>query len=328
MKIAGTVNEGDEVAGFKVIELPGHAPGQIGLWRECDRLAITSDCFYTLDMWGRSCAPHLPEPLYNFDTEQARASIRKLAALEPAAAWPGHAEPLTGDVARPARAGGGRRLRWAGAPAGSRQPAAPSTDYRDAEGNVLTLRGSLTAGSRRSYAEALAGAGSPAASREDAWQRAGELLFERLAVRWVIAGAPIDAPARAAGCASGWPRPQEREWVRGVLREHCAEHFPDVAGALGAPAVAQSPSSSSSRGPAGWPRGDEPRGCGVEHELEHLARLSVAPAAAGRSSSHRHHRRRLEAAAEVGDARGRADAGHGTGRDGHAPMLRHRNGRG
>ena len=79
-------------------EIPGHAPGQIALWRESDRLALTSDCFYTLDMWGRDSAPHLPEPIYNFDTEQARASIRKLAALEPAAAWPGHAKPLTGDV--------------------------------------------------------------------------------------------------------------------------------------------------------------------------------------------------------------------------------------
>jgi glyoxylase-like metal-dependent hydrolase (beta-lactamase superfamily II)/predicted ester cyclase len=98
VKIADTVKEDDEVAGFKVIELPGHAPGQIGLWRESDRLAITSDCFYTVDMWGRGCAPHLPEPVYNFDTEQARASIRKLAALEPAAAWPGHAEAVTGDV--------------------------------------------------------------------------------------------------------------------------------------------------------------------------------------------------------------------------------------
>jgi hypothetical protein len=106
-------------------------------------------------------------------------------------------------------------------------PAAPSTDYRDAEGNVLTLRGSLSPGSRRSYTEALAGAGSPAASREDAWQRAGELLFERLAVRWVIAGAPIARQRELLGrfrMASS----QEREWVRGVLREHCAENFPDV----------------------------------------------------------------------------------------------------
>jgi glyoxylase-like metal-dependent hydrolase (beta-lactamase superfamily II)/predicted ester cyclase len=98
VEISGTLTEGDEVAGFRVIELPGHAPGQIGLWREKDRLALSSDCFYTLDMWGRDSAPRVPEALYNYDTEQARASIRKLAALEPAAAWPGHAKPLTGDV--------------------------------------------------------------------------------------------------------------------------------------------------------------------------------------------------------------------------------------
>jgi hydroxyacylglutathione hydrolase len=96
--IADTLSEGDAVAGFSVIELPGHAPGQIGLWRDSDRLALSSDCFYTLDMWGRDCAPRLPERIYNFDTEQARASIRKLAAMEPAAAWPGHAKPVTGDV--------------------------------------------------------------------------------------------------------------------------------------------------------------------------------------------------------------------------------------
>ena len=47
VKIAGTVEEGDEVAGFKVIDLPGHAPGLIGLWRESDRLALVSDTFYT-----------------------------------------------------------------------------------------------------------------------------------------------------------------------------------------------------------------------------------------------------------------------------------------
>ncbi|HEX5309283.1 MAG TPA: MBL fold metallo-hydrolase [Solirubrobacteraceae bacterium] len=98
VQIDGTLSEGDEIAGFKVIELPGHAPGLIGLWRESDRLALVSDCFYTLEMWGRSCPPHVPERTYNYDTEQAQASIRKLAELEPAAAWPGHAKPITGDV--------------------------------------------------------------------------------------------------------------------------------------------------------------------------------------------------------------------------------------
>src|SRR5580693_1259300 len=98
VKIASTLEEGDEIAGFTVIHLPGHAPGQIGLWRESDRLALVSDCFYTVEMWGRSCDPHVPEATYNYDTEQARASIRKLAEMEPAAAWPGHANPVTGDV--------------------------------------------------------------------------------------------------------------------------------------------------------------------------------------------------------------------------------------
>jgi hydroxyacylglutathione hydrolase len=98
VQISGTVKEGDEVASFRVIDLPGHAPGQIGLWRESDRLALTSDCFYTIDMWGRDVAPRIPFATYNYDTDQARASMRKLAALEPAAAWPGHAKPATGDV--------------------------------------------------------------------------------------------------------------------------------------------------------------------------------------------------------------------------------------
>jgi hypothetical protein len=105
---------------------------------------------------------------------------------------------------------------------------APDSDYADKDGNVLSLRGSLTPGARREYAQTLASPGSRAsATQEDTWQRAVELLFERLAVRWTIAGAPIErqrellARFRAAG-------PEERAWVREVLREHCAEHFPDV----------------------------------------------------------------------------------------------------
>jgi hydroxyacylglutathione hydrolase len=98
VQIAGTLAEGDDVAGFKVVEIPGHAPGQIALWRESDRLALSSDCFYTLEIWGRDCEPRVPMETYNYDTQQARASIRKLAALEPAIVWPGHAKPVSGDV--------------------------------------------------------------------------------------------------------------------------------------------------------------------------------------------------------------------------------------
>jgi hypothetical protein len=104
----------------------------------------------------------------------------------------------------------------------------PVSEYTDAEGSVLKLRGSFTPAARREYAETLAGAGGrPAATPEDAWQRAVELLFERLAVRWTIAGAPIDRP-RELLARLRVASPAERAWVREVLREHCAEHFPDV----------------------------------------------------------------------------------------------------
>jgi hypothetical protein len=105
---------------------------------------------------------------------------------------------------------------------------APSSDYTDADGNVLTLRGSLTPAARREYADALSGGSArAAATQDDTWQRAVELLFERLAVRWSIAGAPIEhqreliARFRVAS-------PVERASVRDALREHCAAHFPEL----------------------------------------------------------------------------------------------------
>jgi len=97
--IEGTVQEGDEVAGFRVLDLPGHAPGLIGLFRESDRLALVSDCFYTLDLQtGRKGGPRIPHPAFDLDLEQTRASIRRVAALGPSVVWAGHADPVVGDV--------------------------------------------------------------------------------------------------------------------------------------------------------------------------------------------------------------------------------------
>lgn len=93
---------------------------------------------------------------------------------------------------------------------------------------MLTLRGSLTPGARREYAQTLAGAGADAAAtREDAAQRAFELLFERLAVRWEIAGAPIERQRELLARFRAADRDQ-REFVRHSLRLHCAENFPEV----------------------------------------------------------------------------------------------------
>lgn len=105
VQVAGTVAEGDEVAGFRVVELPGHAPGLIGLFRESDRLALCSDTVYTLDIQtGRKGGPRIPHPAFDQSAERASESIRKLAALEPAVVWAGHADPVTGDASAQLRA--------------------------------------------------------------------------------------------------------------------------------------------------------------------------------------------------------------------------------
>jgi hypothetical protein len=102
---------------------------------------------------------------------------------------------------------------------------APETEYRSPSGDVLVLRGAMSPATRREYAAAAAG--SPL-SREDAWQRAVEFLFERLAVRWEIAGTePITRQKELLG-RYRFAGPDERRWIRDVLREHVAEHFPDV----------------------------------------------------------------------------------------------------
>jgi glyoxylase-like metal-dependent hydrolase (beta-lactamase superfamily II) len=105
VKIDGTVAEGDDVAGFRVIHFPGHAPGQIGLWRESDRLAIVSDVVYLIDSTrlgkplpkGEASVPH---PAWGWDHGKAKESVRKLAALAPAVVCTGHDEPLRGENLR------------------------------------------------------------------------------------------------------------------------------------------------------------------------------------------------------------------------------------
>jgi hypothetical protein len=120
----------------------------------------------------------------------------------------------------------GRRQRARGR---TDDPRAEASEYRDAAGDALVLRGAMTPATRASYQRIASGADLGAgASREDAWQRAVEFLFERLAVSWTIAGAPALTGQRELLARLRVASPQERSWVRTCLREHCAEHFPDV----------------------------------------------------------------------------------------------------
>lgn len=99
-------------------------------------------------------------------------------------------------------------------------PAAPVAVFDDPEHGTLDLRGAMTPATRAEYS-AIEGV------REDAWQRRVEFLFERLAVSWRAAGVTYERQrellARFRAASN-----EERTWIRGVLRDHLAEHFPEM----------------------------------------------------------------------------------------------------
>jgi hypothetical protein len=103
---------------------------------------------------------------------------------------------------------------------------APTVDYVDPEGNVLTLRQALSAATIAKVGEPPAG---EAASLDDAWRRRSEALFERLAVRWEIAGLPLDDQKMLLG-RYRMADAETQRWVRQTIAEHLQRHIPDLAG--------------------------------------------------------------------------------------------------
>ena len=97
--VARRLREGDEVAGFVVLDVPGHSPGHIALWREEDRTLIGGDVFFNLPRLGP------PPGFLTADPELNRASMRRLAELRPALALFGHGPPMR-DPQRLARVAG------------------------------------------------------------------------------------------------------------------------------------------------------------------------------------------------------------------------------
>jgi hypothetical protein len=100
-----------------------------------------------------------------------------------------------------------------------------TVDYTDAEGNVLTLRESLSSGTIAKIGEPPAG---HAASLDDAWRRRSELLFERLAVRWEIAGLPLEDQAMLLG-RYRMADAETQKWVRETIAAHLQRHIPELA---------------------------------------------------------------------------------------------------
>lgn len=100
-----------------------------------------------------------------------------------------------------------------------------TTSYTDPEGNVLVLRDSLSEGTIAKIRE---GIGKQAYSVDDVWQRRAELIFERLAVSWEIAGLPLDDQRMLLG-RYRMGSPDERRWVREIIDTHLREHIPELA---------------------------------------------------------------------------------------------------
>ena len=107
--VARALVEGDEVAGFTVLESPGHSPGQVAYWRESDRVLILGDVLNNMNVFTGIPGLHEPPARFTTDPARNRRSARRLAELRPqpdllrsrrAAARPRQARGLRGQAAR------------------------------------------------------------------------------------------------------------------------------------------------------------------------------------------------------------------------------------
>ena len=88
------LNEGDEVAGFRVLDTPGHSKGHVSYWRESDRVLILGDVLNNMDVFTGIPGLREPKKMLTPDPDLNRSSIKKLGELEPSLVCFGHGAPL------------------------------------------------------------------------------------------------------------------------------------------------------------------------------------------------------------------------------------------
>jgi hydroxyacylglutathione hydrolase len=98
-KVDRVLRDGDEVAGFRVIDAPGHAPGEVIYWRESDRVAICGDVIRNISYATLRSGVREPPAFLTKDVAENRRSIRKLADLRPEITLPGHGPEVRGNAA-------------------------------------------------------------------------------------------------------------------------------------------------------------------------------------------------------------------------------------
>ena len=106
------------------------------------------------------------------------------------------------------------------------KPPVETATYSDSEGNVLELRCSLSA---KTIAKIGEGPGRDATTLEDSWQRREEMLFERLAASWEIAGLPLTEQAMLLG-RYRLADSETKRWVRETIATHIERYLPELSG--------------------------------------------------------------------------------------------------
>jgi hydroxyacylglutathione hydrolase len=94
--VAKVLEDGDEVAGFRVVHAPGHTPGHCMFFRESDRLCIAGDVLANINVLTGKPGLREPPPFFSADVAQNRRSIQTLVQLKPKVVCFGHGPPLRG----------------------------------------------------------------------------------------------------------------------------------------------------------------------------------------------------------------------------------------
>ncbi len=93
--VARTLEEGDVVAGFEVLHVPGHSAGHLALWRARDGVLILGDVLNAQHpLLGFPRGLRTPLDVFTPDPATNRASARRLGELPVQTVLFGHGPPL------------------------------------------------------------------------------------------------------------------------------------------------------------------------------------------------------------------------------------------
>ena len=94
VRVTRSIGDGDRICGLRVIEIPGHTPGQIALLHEDDGVLLCADALFNV----RGEIGHDPIPGITVNRRQAEASMERIASLGCSDVAPSHGPAILGDA--------------------------------------------------------------------------------------------------------------------------------------------------------------------------------------------------------------------------------------